>query len=92
MKDNIYSYLILRQMKDILDDKYMSVSSFDLDFIEKKIVYIATRFENKLSLYNGIYEYDINSGKTKGVYPEKDYSFSVVSYTKDNIFTLATDG
>lgn len=79
------------EIKDILDDKYMSVSSFDLDFIEKKIVYIATRFENKLSLYNGIYEYDINSGKTKEVYPEKDYSFSVVSYTKDNIFTLATD-
>ncbi|WP_068268719.1 alpha/beta hydrolase family protein [Caviibacter abscessus] len=77
------------ELTPIMNDVYDNVSTFDID--KNKIVYISSNFKEKLDFYSGIYEYDLLTKTTKVIYEKKDFGFSNVLYTKNYIFTLASD-
>lgn len=78
-----------KKLIPIINNIYENVISFDID--KNKVVYVSSTFKDKLDLYSGIYEYNITDKTTKTIYNQKDYGFSTVLYSKEYIFTLASD-
>lgn len=76
------------ELLDLNCDPNFDVINYDID--NEKVVFIGNIFNQKMDLYNNVYEYDIKEKKITTIL-SKPISFSKCFYTKNMIILFGTD-
>ena len=64
----------------------------DLEVNGRKVYYTGSSYQRKMSLFNQVYVYDVDTNKTECLYERMDYAFSGLFFFKDRLHVLASTG
>jgi dipeptidyl aminopeptidase/acylaminoacyl peptidase len=64
----------------------------DAEVKDRRVFYNGSSYTRRMSLFDQVYVYDIDTGKSECLYKKQDHAFSGLFFMKDQLHVLATDG
>lgn len=92
IRDRLYIYDISKNQLQAITDKYMDVEGFNISPYNKKIVFTASKYSDKMEIKNSIYIYDIDKDKIEKVTPNEVFDYGYVDYiNNDTLIAMTSD-
>ena len=85
-RNRIYLYNRAEKKATPVTSELMAVTYFS--YKDGKILYVGNEYEGKMEQREGIYCYDIASGKTETLLPKKDFRVSFAEFIGDTVIML----
>ena len=74
-----------------ITDEFTNVEHLALNDAKDKALLITSSFTDKLNLYSGLYQLDINTLKCEKISPILEFNYSYANYLEDMIVFMGTD-
>ncbi|MGF7057788.1 S9 family peptidase [Brassicibacter mesophilus] len=90
IRDRLYIYDISKNQLQAITDKYMDVEEFNISPYNKKIVFTASEYSNKMEIKNSVYIYDVDKDKVERITPDEVFNYGYVEYINDDTLIAMT--